>query len=65
MHGVPYGHFGDGCVHIRIDFPLDEPGGHAVYRDFVTDAARLTASHGGSLSGEHGDGRATVRAAAR
>ena len=21
--GVPYGHFGDGCVHVRIDFPLD------------------------------------------
>ncbi|MGH3458853.1 FAD-binding and (Fe-S)-binding domain-containing protein [Aeromicrobium sp.] len=58
VHGVPYGHFGDGCVHIRIDFPLDEVGGHAVYRDFVTDAARLTASYGGSLSGEHGDGRA-------
>ncbi len=58
VHGVPYGHFGDGCVHVRIDFPLDEPGGHAVFRDFVTDAARLTASHGGSLSGEHGDGRA-------
>ena len=58
VNGHPYGHFGDGCVHIRIDFPLDEPGGHAVFRDFVTDAARLTASHGGSLSGEHGDGRA-------
>ena len=58
VHGHPYGHFGDGCVHIRIDFPLDEPGGHAVFRDFVMDAARLTASHGGSLSGEHGDGRA-------
>ena len=58
VHGHPYGHFGDGCVHVRIDFPLDEPGGHAVFRDFVTDAARLTASHGGSLSGEHGDGRA-------
>ena len=58
VHGVPYGHFGDGCVHIRINFPLDEPGGHAVYRDFITDAARLTASHGGSFSGEHGDGRA-------
>jgi len=58
VHGVPYGHFGDGCVHIRIDFPLDEPGGHAVYRDFITDAARLAASYGGSFSGEHGDGRA-------
>ncbi|RYJ04418.1 MAG: FAD-binding oxidoreductase, partial [Actinomycetales bacterium] len=58
LNGEPYGHLGDGCVHVRIDFPLDEPGGHAGYRDFVFDAARLTASHGGSFSGEHGDGRA-------
>ncbi len=29
LHGLPYGHFGDGCVHCRIDFPLldsDGPG---------------------------------------
>lgn len=58
LHGEPFGHLGDGCVHVRIDFPLDEDGGRAAYRDFVTDAARLTASHGGSFSGEHGDGRA-------
>ncbi|MGZ5401917.1 MAG: FAD-binding and (Fe-S)-binding domain-containing protein [Aeromicrobium sp.] len=58
LDGVPYGHFGDGCIHARIDFPLDEPGGHQVFRDFLVDAARLVASHGGSLSGEHGDGRA-------
>ncbi|MEH3032737.1 MAG: 4Fe-4S dicluster domain-containing protein [Aeromicrobium erythreum] len=58
LHGEPYGHLGDGCVHVRIDFPLGEPGGHAGYRAFITDAARLTASHGGSFSGEHGDGRA-------
>ena len=58
LDGVPYGHFGDGCVHIRIDFPLDEPGGHEVFRSFLVDAATLVASHGGSLSGEHGDGRA-------
>ena len=51
-----YGHFGDGCVHARIDFPLAD---HAErYRVFVTEAARLVARHGGSLSGEHGDGRA-------
>ncbi len=56
--GVPYGHFGDGCVHIRIDFPLSDPGGQDAFRDFVTASARLVASHGGSLSGEHGDGRA-------
>jgi FAD/FMN-containing dehydrogenase/Fe-S oxidoreductase len=58
LHGVPYGHFGDGCIHIRIDFPLGEPRGAQRYRDFVTDAAALVVRHGGSLSGEHGDGRA-------
>jgi FAD/FMN-containing dehydrogenase/Fe-S oxidoreductase len=58
LAGTPYGHFGDGCVHIRIDFPLHEPGGADRYQEFVTDAARLVASYGGSLSGEHGDGRA-------
>jgi FAD/FMN-containing dehydrogenase/Fe-S oxidoreductase len=56
--GLPYGHFGDGCVHVRIDFPLGEPGGARVFRSFLLDAARLVASYGGSLSGEHGDGRA-------
>ncbi|HYN30582.1 MAG TPA: FAD-linked oxidase C-terminal domain-containing protein [Dermatophilaceae bacterium] len=58
LTGLPYGHFGDGCLHIRIDFPLDRPGGTTAYRSFVEDAARLAAAHGGSVSGEHGDGRA-------
>jgi FAD/FMN-containing dehydrogenase/Fe-S oxidoreductase len=58
VHGVPYGHFGDGCVHVRIDFPLDQEGGHGIFRSFLEDAADLVARHGGSLSGEHGDGRA-------
>jgi Fe-S oxidoreductase len=58
LDGVPYGHFGDGCVHVRIDFPLDRPHGTAGFRRFVEAAADLTAEHGGSLSGEHGDGRA-------
>jgi len=58
VHGEPFGHFGDGCVHVRIDFPLDDEGGHRIYRDFVTEAATLVAGYGGSLSGEHGDGRA-------
>src|SRR2546430_12598997 len=53
----PYGHFGDGCVHLRIDFPLDRPDGPAALRAFLTDAARLVAGYGGSLSGEHGDRR--------
>ena len=58
LNGETYGHFGDGCVHVRIDFDLDEGQGRPRYRDFILAAARMTASHGGSFSGEHGDGRA-------
>ncbi|GAA4589856.1 FAD-binding and (Fe-S)-binding domain-containing protein [Planotetraspora phitsanulokensis] len=58
LTGMPYGHFGDGCLHIRIDFPFDRAEGVRVFREFLLDAARLVASHGGSMSGEHGDGRA-------
>jgi Fe-S oxidoreductase len=54
--GIPYGHFGDGCVHVRIDLPLEHSGD--VFREFIFDAARLVVKHGGSCSGEHGDGRA-------
>ncbi len=56
LTSIPYGHFGDGCVHARIDVPLEHDG--SVLRQFVMDAARLVISHGGSCSGEHGDGRA-------
>lgn len=58
-HGVtgqPFGHFGDGCIHVRLDIPLQHDG--APLRAFMQDAAELVARHGGSLSGEHGDGRA-------
>jgi len=58
FHALPYGHFGEGCVHARIDFPLTERGGAQRYRSFITDSARLVAGYGGSFSGEHGDGRA-------
>lgn len=56
LTGLPYGHFGEGCVHVRIDFPLG--AGTAVFRAFLLDAGHLAAAHGGSMSGEHGDGRA-------
>ena len=56
LSGVPYGHFGDGCVHVRIDFDFDDGGRR--FRDFLTASARRLADYGGSLSGEHGDGRA-------
>jgi FAD/FMN-containing dehydrogenase/Fe-S oxidoreductase len=56
VEGLAYGHFGDGCVHVRIDLPLERDG--SVFRSFMTEAALLVTAHGGSLSGEHGDGRA-------
>ncbi|NJC23737.1 FAD/FMN-containing dehydrogenase/Fe-S oxidoreductase [Arthrobacter pigmenti] len=58
LTGFPFGHFGDGCVHVRLDFPFQNDDGAAAFRAFLTDAAKLVASYGGSLSGEHGDGRA-------
>jgi FAD/FMN-containing dehydrogenase/Fe-S oxidoreductase len=56
--GVYYGHFGDGCLHVRIDFDLVTDAGVAGFRSFLTDAADLVVGYGGSLSGEHGDGAA-------
>jgi len=52
-----YGHFGDGCVHTRIDFNLRARDGIDDYRAFAEEAADLVLRHGGSLSGEHGDGQ--------
>src|SRR5581483_6837406 len=52
-----YGHFGQGCVHTRIDFDLVTKEGIEKYRSFIHDAAHLDVSLGGSLSGEHGDGQ--------
>ncbi len=58
LQGVTYGHFGEGCIHLRVGFGLDRPGGEARLRGFMEAAADLVVAHGGSLSGEHGDGRA-------
>ena len=58
IDGLLYGHFGDGCVHVRLDMPLDTDEGVAHSCRFLERAAACCASHGGSVSGEHGDGRA-------
>ncbi|TLS41845.1 FAD-binding oxidoreductase [Streptomyces montanus] len=58
LRGTPYGHFGDGCIHVRIDFDLLTSAGVARFRRFSEELAELVVSHGGSLSGEHGDGQA-------
>ncbi|HYM25151.1 MAG TPA: FAD-binding and (Fe-S)-binding domain-containing protein [Vicinamibacterales bacterium] len=55
--GTFYGHFGQGCIHTRIDFDLQSKACIAKYRAFIEAAADLVVSYGGSLSGEHGDGQ--------
>ncbi|TVZ97782.1 FAD-binding and (Fe-S)-binding domain-containing protein [Streptomyces sp. BK340] len=58
LRGTPYGHFGDGCIHVRIDFDLLTEAGVGRFRRFSEELADLVVAHGGSLSGEHGDGQA-------
>ncbi|MDO8121720.1 FAD-binding and (Fe-S)-binding domain-containing protein [Isoptericola sp. b490] len=58
VDGLPYGHFGDGCVHVRLDLPLTSTDDVPGFRAFLEESAELVVAHGGSLSGEHGDGRA-------
>ncbi len=52
-----YGHFGQGCIHTRIDFDLVTKEGIEKYHSFIHEAADLVVGLGGSLSGEHGDGQ--------
>jgi FAD/FMN-containing dehydrogenase/Fe-S oxidoreductase len=56
-----YGHFGQGCVHTRIDFDLETAAGIDKYKAFMEDASDLVVSYGGSLSGEHGDGQSKAQ----
>ena len=53
-----YGHFGQGCLHVRMNFDLATNRESYAYRAFLYEAADLVVSYGGSLSGEHGDGQA-------
>jgi len=55
---ILYGHFGQGCIHARMNFEMKTVEGVKRYRDFVVEAAHLVVRYGGSLSGEHGDGQA-------
>jgi FAD/FMN-containing dehydrogenase/Fe-S oxidoreductase len=53
-----YGHFGQGCVHMRFNFDFESEAGVLDFRRFIDRAADLVVAHGGSISGEHGDGQA-------
>ena len=53
-----YGHYGQGCVHMRINFDFSTQKGIEKFREFIERAADVVISFGGSISGEHGDGQA-------
>jgi Fe-S oxidoreductase len=53
-----FGHFGQGCFHIRINFDFRTRQGVSQYRAFAEEISDLVVKYGGSLSGEHGDGQA-------
>ena len=52
-----YGHFGQGCIHCRVDFDLYTEAGVKTYRAFMEEATDLIVQYHGSFSGEHGDGQ--------
>jgi len=54
---VLYGHFGQGCIHCRVDFDLMSRPGIEKWKAFMDEATSLVVSFGGSISGEHGDGQ--------
>lgn len=53
-----YGHYGQGCVHMRINFDFRSEEGLRKFREFLDRATDVVLDFGGSLSGEHGDGQA-------
>lgn len=57
IDGLLYGHFGDGCVHVRLDMPLGSAAGVGKSKAFLIASAKLLGRYRGSMSGEHGDGR--------
>jgi len=52
-----YGHFGQGCVHLRITFDFRTEQGVRNYKEFLERATDVVLKYGGSISGEHGDGQ--------
>ncbi|MBO0811310.1 MAG: FAD-binding protein [Microlunatus sp.] len=56
-HTVLFGHFGQGCLHNRLDLDLETVQQIDNFSRFLDRAGDLVVRYGGSLSGEHGDGQ--------
>jgi FAD/FMN-containing dehydrogenase/Fe-S oxidoreductase len=57
LSAVHYGHAGSGELHLRPILNLKDPEHRRLFRVVATEVAQLVKRYGGSLSGEHGDGR--------
>jgi FAD/FMN-containing dehydrogenase len=57
VSGVIFGHAGDAHVHVNPLIDVQEPDWRAKVTGLLDDIVALTSRLGGTLSGEHGDGR--------
>ncbi|MCH2162426.1 MAG: FAD-binding oxidoreductase [Phycisphaerales bacterium] len=63
--GVFYAHASVGLLHVRPRFDLSNASERAGYLALMDDMLELVIAHGGSISGEHGDGRIRADLVAR
>jgi FAD/FMN-containing dehydrogenase len=59
-HGLPaviFGHAGDGNLHVNPLVDITRPGWREQVEQVITEVAQGVARLGGTMSGEHGDGR--------
>jgi FAD/FMN-containing dehydrogenase/Fe-S oxidoreductase len=57
LYSVHYAHAGSGELHLRPILNLKDPADTKMFRTIAEEIAVLVKKYGGSLSGEHGDGR--------
>ncbi|GLC27067.1 FAD-binding oxidoreductase [Roseisolibacter agri] len=57
LRGVIFGHAGDGHVHVNPLVDVRDPAWRTRVAGVLEDVTALAASLGGTLAGEHGDGR--------
>ncbi len=57
QQAVHYAHAGAGEIHLRPLLDLKDPSDRQAFYDITKSTAALVKKYGGSLSGEHGDGR--------
>jgi len=57
VSGVIFGHAGDAHVHVNPLIDVRQPDWRDKVSDLLEDVVKLTARLGGTLAGEHGDGR--------